>query len=274
MSLHSTGNAARPRLTLSKLQSAVREGRRLTMVSLYDATAAAVADAADVDILLVGDSLGMAVQGLASTVGVTLEQMRYHTRAVVRGSSQALVLADLPFGSYQMSPEQAFASAAELMSEGAHMVKLEGGAEMAPHVEFLARRGIPVSGHIGLTPQHVHALGGFKVQGKTDEGATRLMADARRLQDAGMSLVVVEAVPAPLGKALTEALDVPTIGIGAGPDCSGQILLWVDMLGYTSGRVPKFVKNFLAGNGSVAGAMEAFVREVRAGTFPAPEHCY
>jgi 3-methyl-2-oxobutanoate hydroxymethyltransferase len=262
------------RLTTSKLHAAAQEGRKLTMVSLYDATSAALADAAGVDMLLVGDSLGMATQGLPSTVGVTLEQMCYHTRAVVRGSQNALVIGDLPFGAYQASPEQAFASAAELMSAGAHMVKLEGGADMAPHVEFLSKRGIPVSGHIGLTPQSVHALGGFKVQGKTEEAATRMVADARALQNAGMALVVIEAVPTSLGQAITQALSVPTIGIGAGPHCSGQILLWYDMLGMTLGRVPKFVKNFLAGQPSAAAALEAFVREVQAGTYPAPEHCY
>jgi 3-methyl-2-oxobutanoate hydroxymethyltransferase len=227
-----------------------------------------------VDIFLVGDSLGMVVQGHDSTLPVTLEDMIYHTRCVARKTQRALVLGDMPFGSYQSSPQQAFDNAARLMSAGAQMIKLEGGEVMAPTVRFIVERGIPVCGHIGLTPQSVHALGGYKVQGKSDEAAQALLTAGKALQQAGASLMVVELVPTAVGKALTDALDIPVIGIGAGPQCDGQILNLYDMLDVYPGKKPRFVRNFMQGATSIQDAIARFVREVKAGTFPAAEHSF
>ncbi len=202
------------------------------MLTCYDASFAALCDAAGVEILLVGDSLGMVVQGHDSTLPVTLEDMEYHVRMVARGSQKALIVADLPFASYQLSPQQAYSNAARLMVAGAQMVKLEGGQVMADTVRFLVERGIPVCGHVGLTPQSVHQLGGYRVQRDTE----RLLADARAIEQAGAAMLVLEAVPATLGRQLTEALSIPTIGIGAGKDCSGQVLVLHDMLDIYPGR--------------------------------------
>ena len=262
------------RITLGHLQKLYREHEKITMVACYDATGAAVVEAAGVEILLVGDSLGMLVQGGESTLGVSIEDAVYHTRCVARGAKRAVVLGDMPFGSYQGSPQQAFDNAARLMAAGAHMIKLEGGALMAETVAFLSARGIPICGHLGLTPQSVNALGGFKVQGKTVDAAQRVIDDAKALEAAGAVMVVLEAIPTALGKAVTEAVNIPTIGIGAGPDCSGQILLLYDMLDFFPGRKAKFVKNFLAGSTSIGAAVELFVREVKSGAFPSPEYCY
>jgi 3-methyl-2-oxobutanoate hydroxymethyltransferase len=262
------------KVNIGTLQNMVREGDRITMLTCTDASFAALLDAAGVDIFLVGDSLGMVVQGHDSTLPVTMDDMVYHTRCVARTTQRALVLGDLPFGSYQQSPQQAYANAARLMSAGAHMVKLEGGEVMADTVAFVASRGIPVCGHIGLTPQSVHALGGFKVQGKTDDTARALVTAGRALQDAGAGMLVIELVPPAVGQAVSEALDIPVIGIGAGPHCDGQILNLYDMLDIYPGRKPRFVKNFMAGADSIKGAIEAYVREVKAGTYPAPEHCF
>ena len=271
----SAAQKARPaRLTLGSLQKLYREKEPITMVACYDATGAAVVDGAGVEILLVGDSLGMLVQGAESTLSVTIEDAVYHTRCVAKGASRGVVLGDMPFGSYQLGPQQAFENAAKLMAAGAHMIKLEGGAVMAESVAFLSARGIPVCGHVGLTPQSVNALGGYKVQGKTDDAAQRVIADAKALEAAGAVMVVLEAIPTSLGKAVTEALSIPTIGIGAGPDCSGQILLLYDMLNFFPGRKAKFVKNFMAGAGSISEAVENFVKEVKSGAFPSPEYCY
>lgn len=262
------------RITLGHLQKMKREGERITMVACYDATAASVVEGAGVEIILVGDSLGMLVQGAESTLSVSIEDSIYHTRCVARGASRAVVLGDMPFGSYQGSPQQAFENAAKLMAAGAHMIKLEGGALMAETVAFLSARGIPVCGHLGLTPQSVNALGGYKVQGKTVDAAQRVIDDAKALEAAGAIMVVLEAIPTSLGTAITEALSIPTIGIGAGPDCSGQILLLYDMLNFFPGRKAKFVKNFLNGATSISGAVETFVKEVKSGEFPSPEYCY
>ncbi len=262
------------KVTTSVLQKMRQEGDRITMLTCTDASFAALLDAAGVDIFLVGDSLAMTVQGHDSTLPVTMEDMVYHTRIVARRTQRALVLGDMPFASYQQSVEKAFENAARLMSAGAHMVKLEGGEVMAPQVEFLAGRGIPVCGHIGLTPQSVHAIGGWKVQGKTDEAALALIAAGRKLQDAGASLMVVELVPAAVGKALTEALSIPVIGIGAGVHCSGQILNLYDMLDIYPGKKPRFVKNFMAGSSSISAAVERFVSEVKSGAYPGPEHSF
>jgi 3-methyl-2-oxobutanoate hydroxymethyltransferase len=262
------------RITLGHLQKLKREGERITMVACYDATAAAVVEGAGVEMLLVGDSLGMLVQGAESTLSVSIEDAVYHTRCVARGATRAVVLGDMPFGSYQVSPQQAFENAAKLMAAGAHMIKLEGGALMAETVAFLSARGIPVCGHLGLTPQSVNALGGYKVQGKTVDAAQRVIDDAKALESAGAVMIVLEAIPSALGKTVTEAVAIPTIGIGAGPDCSGQILLLYDMLNFFPGRKAKFVKNFMAGADSISAAVETYVRDVKSGAFPTPEYCY
>ncbi|MBK8017660.1 MAG: 3-methyl-2-oxobutanoate hydroxymethyltransferase [Betaproteobacteria bacterium] len=262
------------RISIPQLHKLRQEGEKITMLSCYDASFAGLCDAAGVEMFLVGDSLGMVVQGHDSTLPVTIDDMVYHTRCVVRGSQRALVVGDLSFGSYQQSPQQAFESAARLMAAGAGMVKLEGGLVMAETVNFLVQRGIPVMGHLGLTPQSVHTLGGYRVQGKTDEAAQRLRNEAKALQDAGAAALVLECVPSPLGKAVTEELSIPTIGIGGGPDCSGQILILHDMLDIYPGKKAKFVKNFMKGAGSVQEAVQNFVKEVKSGAFPTPEYCF
>lgn len=244
------------------------------MLTCYDASFAALCDAAGVEILLVGDSLGMVVQGHDSTLPVTMEQMEYHVGMVARGSEKALIVADMPFGSYQASKEIAFANAARLMVAGAQLIKLEGGTTMADTVRFLVERGIPVCGHIGLVPQSVHALGGYRVQGKTDDGARRLLEDARALEQAGAAMLVLEAIPAALAKQLTEAISIPTIGIGAGKDCSGQVLVLHDMLDIYPGRKARFVRNFMAGASGVQDAIRRYVEAVKGGAFPAPEHTF
>lgn len=261
-------------ITVSSLHKMAAEGLKISMLTCYDASFAALLDAAGVDILLIGDSLGMVVQNRDSTLPVTLDDMVYHTACVARGSQRALVLADLPFASYQQSPQQAFASSARLMQAGAHMVKLEGGAFMAETVRFLVERGIPVCAHIGLTPQFVNAFGGYRVQGKSDDDALRIEQDARVLAEAGASLVLMECVPAALARRITEALPVPTIGIGAGPDVSGQVLVLHDMLGVYPGKKARFVRNFMQGAPSIQDAVGAYVRAVKDGSFPAPEHCF
>jgi len=262
------------KVTTSVLQKMRQEGERITMLTCTDASFAALLDAAGVDTFLVGDSLGMTIQGHDSTLPVTMDDMIYHTRIVARGADRALVIGDMPFGSYQQSPQKAFENAARLMSAGAQMVKLEGGEVMAETVAFLSARGIPVCGHIGLTPQSVHAIGGYKVQGKTDDSAQQLIHAGKALQNAGASLMVVELVPAGVGKALTEALAIPVMGIGAGPHCSGQILNLYDMLDIYPGKKPRFVKNFIDGSASIRAAIERFVAEVNAGSFPGPEHSF
>ncbi|TAK43079.1 MAG: 3-methyl-2-oxobutanoate hydroxymethyltransferase [Betaproteobacteria bacterium] len=261
------------RLTLHDLARLHQAGEKITMLTAYDASFARVLDAAGVETLLVGDSLGMVVQGRDSTLAVTLDEVAYHIACVARGAQRAFLLGDLPFGSYQGGPQQAFAASARLMAAGAQMVKLEGGALMAETVQFLAARGVPVCGHIGLVPQSVHALGGFRVQGKDAAGAARLLDDAKALAAAGASMIVLEAIPAALAKSVTATVDVPTIGIGAGTHCSGQVLVLHDMLG-VSGYEPRFARNFMAGAESVAAAVRNYVAAVKDGSFPGPEHCY
>jgi 3-methyl-2-oxobutanoate hydroxymethyltransferase len=251
-----------------------RERVKIAMLTCYDASFASVLESAGVDVLLVGDSLGNVVQGEETTLPVTLEHMVYHTRCVARGTSRAFIVADMPFGTFQVSPQRAFDSAARLMAAGAHMVKLEGGLAMADTVAFLAERGVPVCGHIGLTPQSVHAFGGYKVQGKTDEGARRLLEDAEALDQAGAGMIVLEMVPALLATDITKRISSPTIGIGAGANCSGQVLVVYDMLDVYPGRKARFVKNFLRGAGSIQAAVESYVKEVKTGTFPGPEHSF
>ena len=268
----STPSARKP-ISLPRLREMHAQREKITMLTAYDATFAAVADAAGVECILVGDSLGMVCQGLTSTVGVSLEAMRYHTECVANGlrrsQSTAWLIGDLPFGSYHESKEQALRSAAVLMQAGAHMVKLEGGGWTTDVVHFLVERGIPVCAHLGLTPQTVHALGGYRVQGKTDEAAAKLKREASALQDAGASMLVLEMVPEVLATALTLTLaSCPTIGIGAGNGCAGQVLVLHDMLGMNLGKMPKFVHNFMLDTGSVRGAMEAYVNAVKTGSFP------
>jgi 3-methyl-2-oxobutanoate hydroxymethyltransferase len=256
--------------TLGALRAA---GEKITMLTCYDASFASLMDRCGVEVLLIGDSLGMVCNGHHSTLPVTVAELAYHTAAVARGSKSAMIVADLPFGAYG-TPEQAFANAVQIMQAGAHMIKIEGGAWLADTVRFLTERAVPVCAHIGLTPQSVHQLGGYKVQGKTTESADQLKADALALQAAGASMVVLEAIPSQLGKEVTELLTMPTIGIGAGPDCSGQVLVMHDLLGVFPGRKARFVKNFMEGQSSIDGAVGAYVAAVKDGSFPALEHCF
>jgi 3-methyl-2-oxobutanoate hydroxymethyltransferase len=263
-----------PRLTLTELGALHARGEKLVMLTCYDASFAALCDEAGVELLLVGDSLGMVVQGHDTTLPVALDEVAYHTACVARGARRGLVIADLPFGSYQASREQAFASAARLMAAGAQMVKLEGGRAMLDTVRFLVERGVPVCGHLGLTPQSVHQLGGFRVQGKSADAARVLLEEAQALQEAGVAMLVLEAIPAPLAAQATASLAVPTIGIGAGAGCAGQVLVLYDMLGIYPGRKAKFVRDFMAGADSVRLALRRYVEAVKSGEFPAPEHAF
>jgi 3-methyl-2-oxobutanoate hydroxymethyltransferase len=265
--------ASRKPISLPRLAEMRQRGEKITMLTAYDATFAAAADAAGVECILVGDSLGMVCQGLTSTVGVSLHTMCYHTESVARGirrvQGTAWIMGDLPFGSYQTSREQALDSSVALMQAGAHMVKLEGGGWTTETVRFLVQRGIPVCAHLGLTPQTVHALGGYRVQGRDDDGARTLREQALALQEAGAAMLVLEMVPAALSAQLT--LDLPTchtIGIGAGRGTAGQVLVLHDMLGLNLGRTPRFVRNFMDGQPSVLDALRAYVKAVKDGSFP------
>ena len=265
-------------VTLNELARMRAEGEKIAVLTCYDASFAALLARCGVDVLLVGDSLGNVLQGQASTLPVTLEQMAYHTGCVARGlgrQGRPFVVADMPFGSYQESPAQAMRSAVPLMAAGAQMVKLEGGAFMAETVRFLVERGVPVCAHVGLTPQSVHQLGGYRVQGKTDAAAQRMREDAAALQQAGAALIVLEMVPAPLAADITHnTTGMATIGIGAGKDCHGQVLVLHDMLGIYPGKTARFVKNFMEGAASIDDAVKAYVAAVKSGGFPASEHCY
>lgn len=260
-------------VTVTSLQALRNSGEKITMLTCYDASFAALMDRAGVEVLLVGDSLGMVCQGHDSTLPVTLGDMAYHTASVARGNRTAFLIADMPFGTYP-TPETAYANAIRLMQAGAQMVKIEGGAWLADTVRFLTERAVPVCAHLGLTPQSVHQLGGFKVQGKTAEAADILKADALKLQESGASLLVLEAIPSALGKEATELLTIPTIGIGAGPHCSGQVLVMHDMLGTFPGPKARFVRNFMDGQASIESAVRAYIAAVKDKSFPAPEHCF
>lgn len=262
-----------PRLTLHELRR-LAAARKLAMLTCYDAAFAATLDAAGVDMILIGDSLGMVVQGHDSTLPVTVADVAYHTACVARGAARPWIVADMPFGSFQASPGQAYANAVTLMQAGSQMVKVEGGAEMAPTVEFLVGRGIPVCAHIGLTPQHVNVFGGYRVQGRDAGAAERLLDAAQRLQDAGASMMVIEAVPEPLARRIAESVALITIGIGASVACTAQVLVLHDLLGAGVGKRPRFVKNFLQGASSLEAAVSAYVEDVRAGRFPGPEQVY
>jgi 3-methyl-2-oxobutanoate hydroxymethyltransferase len=270
MSVHDSDRARR--VTLRQLQERATAGEKLVMITCYDASFAAISEEAGADMLLIGDSLGMVIQGQDTTLAVTLEETAYHVRCVARGSRKALVIADMPFATFQESPAQAYRNAARLMAAGAGMVKMEGGAPMVETTRFLVERGIPVCAHIGLTPQSVHTLGGYRVQGRTDEAADRLVADARALEAAGAAIVLMEAMPSAVARRVTESLSVMTIGIGAGPDVSGQVLVNYDMLDIYPGRKARFVRNFMEGAPSVRAAIAAYVKAVKDKSFPAPEH--
>ena len=263
------------RITLSNLHKMMREGERITMLTCYDASFASLLDGASVDTLLIGDSLGNVLQGHESTLPVTLRDMVYHTGCVARGAKRSFIIGDMPFGTFQISPQEAFRNAAEIMAAGAQMVKIEGGRPMLETIAFLTERGIPVCGHLGLTPQSVHQLGGYKVQGKAEDDAQRLLDDARILEEAGAGMIVLEAIPASLATQVTAAAKVPTIGIGAGVDCHGQVLVLHDMLDVYPGKKAKFVKNFMkAAAGSIQDAVALYVEEVRSGKFPGREHSF
>jgi len=260
------------RTTLTKLKVMRGKDEKIVMLTCYDASFAGLLEAQGVDVLLVGDSLGMVVQGRETTLPVSLDNMVYHTACVARGSSQVFIVADMPFGSFQVSPQQTFAHAAKLMAAGAQMVKLEGGEAMLETVRFLTERGIPVCAHIGLTPQSVHQMGGYRVQGRDSAGAQQLLADAVSLEQAGAGMIVLEAIPSLLAAEVTAQLTIPTIGIGAGADCAGQVLVLYDMLDIYPGKKPRFVKNYMQGADSIAAAVNNYVAEVKSGSFPAQEH--
>ena len=247
-------------------------GDKFAVLTAYDFTFSKLIENAEIEVVLVGDSLGNVIQGRDNTITVTVDEMAYHTAAVKRGNNRALLITDMPFMSYA-TEAQALDNAAILMQAGAQMVKLEGGAWLADSVQLLSERGIPVCGHVGLTPQSVHKLGGYKVQGKEEQAAEQMIADAQALEAAGAELIVVECVPSALGKQLSESLHIPVIGIGAGPDTDAQVLVLHDMLGISQ-RLPRFSKNFLAEQGSIQDAINAYGEAVRTGTFPTAEHCF
>ncbi|VXC42352.1 3-methyl-2-oxobutanoate hydroxymethyltransferase [Pseudomonas sp. 8BK] len=261
-----------PDVTLTTLQSLKQSGEKIAMLTCYDATFAQTACQAGVDVLLVGDSLGMVLQGHDSTLPVTVAEMAYHTASVKRGNQGALILADLPFMAYA-TLEQALNNSAALMQAGAHMVKLEGAAWLAEPIRQLAERGVPVCAHLGLTPQAVNILGGYKVQGRQEAQARQMRADAMALEQAGAAMLLLECVPSELAAEITQAVKIPVIGIGAGVATDGQVLVLHDMLGLSlSGRTPKFVKNFMAGQSSIQNAISAYVKAVKEQSFPAAEH--
>jgi 3-methyl-2-oxobutanoate hydroxymethyltransferase len=263
------------KLPLPELADMKHRGERIVMVTAYDAPSGRLADAAGVDLILVGDSSGMVVHGRESTVAVTLDEILLMTQWVTRGARRPLVVADMPFGSYEVSDEQAVSNAVRLVKEGgADAVKLERGGTSVERARAVAAAGIPVMGHVGLTPQTATVLGGFKAQGRTAERAQELAADALALQEAGCFAIVLEAVPPPVAKAVTASLAVPTIGIGAGGDCDGQVLVWHDMLGYYDGHAPRFVKRYADLGAVIVEALGRYADEVRSGAFPGPQHTY
>jgi 3-methyl-2-oxobutanoate hydroxymethyltransferase len=265
-------NPERKPMTLHRLRAMHAAGEKIAMLTCYDASFARLLDEAGVDVLLVGDSLGMVLQGHDSTVPVSIDEMAYHTQCVARANRWAWIIGDLPFGSYHASVDQAVLNAVRLMQSGAHMVKLEGGGWTAEIVRALVERGIPVCAHLGLTPQSVHALGGYRVQGRDEAAAATLRTYARELADAGASMLVLELMPSALARELTQTLPIPVIGIGAGAGCSGQVLVLHDMLGITRGKLPRFVRDFMsdepAAGGGIEGALHRYVAAVKDGSFP------
>ncbi|CAM4058884.1 3-methyl-2-oxobutanoate hydroxymethyltransferase [Shewanella insulae] len=261
------------KITSSTLLKFKQEGKKFTALTAYDASFAGAFDSEGIDVLLVGDSLGMVLQGHDDTLPVTVEDIAYHTRCVRRGIKRSLLIADMPFMSYA-TPEQAMTNATALMQAGANMVKLEGGHWLLETVTKLTERGIPVCAHLGLTPQSVHVFGGFKVQGRDADNAQRIIDEAKAIEAAGAQLLVLECIPAALAKSITEALTIPVIGIGAGADTDGQILVMHDVLGISSGYIPRFSKNYLAQTGEIRSAIRAYIEEVDTGVFPAAEHTF
>jgi 3-methyl-2-oxobutanoate hydroxymethyltransferase len=274
MYTHLQRDLSRPPVTLSTLARMKADGEKIAMLTCYDASFAVLLDAADVDVVLVGDSLGMVIQGHNTTVPVSMEHMVYHSAAVARGINRPFLITDLPFMSYP-SRELALTHSVRLMQEGgAQMVKLESGGRQADIVEFLAGHDIAVCAHLGLKPQSVHKTGGFRVQGREQETAARLLEDARRLEAAGADMILLECIPSALGKTITKELHVPVIGIGAGPDTDGQVLVTYDALDITTGRKPRFVRNFMAGAQDNLDALRRYVRAVKQREYPAPAHCF
>lgn len=262
-------------VTVRDVRAFKERGERFAMLTAYDALSARLLDEAGIPLLLVGDSLGMVVLGYDSTLPVTMDDMVHHTAAVVRGRREAMVIGDMPFMSYQASDAEAIHNAGRFMQEaGAHAVKLEGGARVVDIVARLTDMGVPVMGHLGLTPQSVNQFGGYRVQGRSDEQAHRIVQDAKDLEAAGAFSVVLEAVPSEVGKEVTESLEIPTIGIGAGPHTDGQVLVFHDFLGITPGRLPRFVKRYATVGEQMKTAAEQFAAEVASGAYPAPEHSY
>jgi 3-methyl-2-oxobutanoate hydroxymethyltransferase len=273
VSKHSVANPSR--VTVQTLRAMTSRSERITMVTAYDSTFARMMDEGGADVLLVGDSLGMVVTGQDTTLPVTMDEMLYHCRAVARGSKRAHLVGDMPFMSYQVSPEEALKNAGRFLSEGGmHAVKLEGGADMAQTIRRVTAAGIPVMGHVGLTPQSVHAMGGFKVQGKREEEAQRVLSDAKAVAEAGAYALVLEGIPSELASRITAELPIPTIGIGAGPHCDGQVLVCYDLLGLTPDRTPRFVKQYESFYGRGVAAVAEYRREVQSGAFPSAEHSF
>ncbi|OYQ74755.1 3-methyl-2-oxobutanoate hydroxymethyltransferase [Wohlfahrtiimonas chitiniclastica] len=260
-------------ITVTTLKQLKAKQEKITMLTCYDASFARVMETAGVEILLIGDSLGMTVQGHTSTLPVTLEQMIYHTQNVARGNQTALLLADLPFGTYEADTISAYQNATALMKAGAHMVKLEGGMHQVEKTAYLTARSIPVCAHLGLTPQSVNTLGGYRVQGRDESAAEALLTAAKAHEAAGAALLVLECIPASLAKTVTAALSIPVIGIGAGKDCDGQVLVLQDLLGIYP-KPPKFAKNFLQGQDSILAAISSYIAAVKAGTFPESIHTF
>ncbi|WP_455210982.1 3-methyl-2-oxobutanoate hydroxymethyltransferase [Kaarinaea lacus] len=260
-------------INLSTLRKMKQAGERFTCLTAYDFTFAHVLEECGVEVLLVGDSLGMVMQGQSTTLPVTVDDMVYHTKAVSRGSNHALIITDMPFLSHT-SPAEALNNAGRIMREGAHVVKLEGGAYLAETIHELSKFGIPVCAHLGLQPQSVHKLGGYKVQGRTDDGAEKMLEEAKLLQEAGADMMLLECVPAELAAKITQILHIPVIGIGAGPHCDGQVLVLHDVLGVTADIKPRFVKNFMQGQDSIQAAIQAYVNAVKNGTYPSEEHSF
>ncbi|MEY4143559.1 MAG: hypothetical protein RLZZ173_1013 [Pseudomonadota bacterium] len=260
-------------ITISKLLAMHADREKIAVLTAYDSTMSALLNRCGVEVILVGDSLGNVVQGHTSTTPVTIEEMAYHTECVARTNTQAFLIADLPFASYG-DPMQALESSAELMRAGADMVKLEGGTWQIDVIQYLVERSVPVCAHLGLLPQSVHLLGGYKVQGKSKDDATHMLEQAHACEAVGAQMLVLEAIPSTLGEMITKSLRIPTIGIGAGPNCSGQVLVLPDMLGISPGKPPKFVKDFMADHSSIEAAIKAYVKEVKSGKFPGPEHSF
>ena len=261
------------KITISGLQKKKAAGEKITMLTAYDASFAKMFDEQNVDILLIGDSLGMVLQGEDDTLPVTVDDIAYHTRAVRKGKQRAFVVADMPFMSYP-TPVAAYENAAKIMAAGASMVKIEGGTWLAETISGLVERSVPVCGHLGLTPQSVHVIGGFKVQGREEDKAAKLLADAKALEAAGAQMLVLECVPTSLAKTVSEALSIPVIGIGAGAQTDGQVLVMHDMFGISANYMPKFSKNFLVETGDMRKAVQKYIEDVQSGAFPGPEHSF